>query len=302
MITGSSFTRGAFVAKVSVVIFVVIGLAELFSGFISGSVALVADGAHTLSDALISTIVWLGLKVSGHAPDGKFHYGYYRVETFSAIISAFVMIGVGIFILLRSYLAFLEPTEIQTPLLPLVISGVASISFWIMGFYKYRIAKQERTEALQLDAYNTLKSGLSSLFAFVGVFLSSFFVQTDALAGIGISFFIFVVAYSSVRGSALVLMDACECNDLIEAITKTSERIEGVKRVLAVRLRHSGPYILGDLRIQVDGGITIKESGRIIKMIRSTLKDIILNIGHLTVEIESESEEENDVELVSGNS
>ncbi len=283
-------------------IFVAIGTAELFSGYFSGSVALIADGSHTLSDALISTIVWLGLKVSGRAPDGKFHYGYYRVETFSAVISAFVMVGVGIFILIRSYQVFLEPTEIQAPFIPLVTAAVASISFWIMGFYKYRIAKEERSEALNLDAYNTMKSGLSSLFAFVGVFLSSFFVQTDALAGIGISFFIFVVAYTSVRGSALVLLDACECTDVIETIKLTSERIEGVEKVLTVRLRHSGPYILGDLHIQVDGGMTVKESDRIVRRIKATVKDLIPNLGRLTVEVESEGEEEQEARLSSGNS
>lgn len=302
MITGSSFPRGAFASKVSVVIFVVIGIAELFAGYFSGSVALIADGSHTLSDALISTIVWLGLKVSGRAPDGKFHYGYYRVETFSAVISAFVMVGVGIFILIRSYQVFLEPTEIQAPFIPLVTAAVASISFWIMGFYKYRIAKEERSEALNLDAYNTMKSGLSSLFAFVGVFLSSFFVQTDALAGIGISFFIFVVAYTSVKGSALVLLDACECTDVIETIKLTSERIEGVEKVLTVRLRHSGPYILGDLHIQVDGGMTVKESDRIVRRIKATVKDLIPNLGRLTVEVESEGEEEQEARLSSGNS
>jgi cation diffusion facilitator family transporter len=302
LITGSSFPRGAFVSKISVVIFVVIGTAELFSGYFSGSVALIADGSHTLSDALISTIVWLGLKVSGRAPDGKFHYGYYRVESFSAVISAFVMVGVGIFILIRSYQVFLEPTEIQTPLVPLVTAGVASVSFWTMGFYKHRIAKEEKSEALQLDAYNTMKSGLSSLFAFVGVFLSSFFIQTDALAGIGISFFIFVVAYTSVRGSALVLLDACECTDVIKTIKLTSERIEGVDKVLTVKLRHSGPYIFGDLHIQVDGGMKIKESDRIIGRIKATVKDLIPNLSHLTVEVQSESEEEQASRSASGKS
>lgn len=290
MITGSSFPRGAFASKVSVVIFVAIGVAEIFSGSFSGSVALVADGAHTLSDALISTIVWLGLKVSGRAVDGKFHYGYYRVETFSAIIAAFVMIGVGTFILIRSYIVFLEPMEIQTPTVPLVTAAVASISFWAMGFYKYRVAKEERTAALRLDAYNTMKSGLSSLFAFVGVFLSAYFVQTDALAGIGIAFFIFLVAYTSVRESALVLMDACECTDIIETIRSTAARIEGVKKVYAVRLRHSGPYILGELHIQVDGGMTIQESDRIVRRIKSSVKGLISNLARLAVEVESEGE------------
>jgi cation diffusion facilitator family transporter len=296
LITGSSFPKGAFASKVSVVVFIVIGIAELYAGFFSGSVALLADGTHTLSDALVSTIVWLGLKVSGRAPDGKFHYGYYRVETLSAIIAAFIMIGVGIFILIRSYLAFLEPSEIETPLLPLIVAGVASISFWTMGIYKYRISKKEKTEALKLDAYNTMKSGLSSLFAFIGVFTASYFVQTDALVGIIISFFIFIVSYITVRGSSLILLDACECTDVSHAIKTTSENIKGVKKVATVRLRHSGPYILGELKIQVDEKLTIKDSDKIITELKSKLKDLILNLGRLTVEVEPEPKDEPPVE------
>ncbi len=291
MTTRSSFPRGAFASKVSVVVFIIIGVAEVFSGIFSGSAALFADGAHTLSDALISTIVWVGLKFSGRAPDGKFHYGYYKVETFSSIIAAFVMIIVGIAILIRSYLEFLNPVEIKTPAVPLVIAAVASVSLWAMGFYKLRIAKEEGTGALQLDAYNTLKSGLSSLLAFAGIFLSTYFIQTDALAGIGISFFIFIVAYTSIRSSALVLMDACDCTDVIETIRSTARRVEGVKNLHSVMLRHSGHYLLGEIHIQVDGAMTVQETNRIVKKVKSSIKDIIPNLGHLTVEVEPESEE-----------
>ena len=60
----------------------------------------------------------------------------------------------------------------------------ASIPIWTMGLNKRRIAKGENSKALKLDAYNTLRSGLSSILAFIGILLSAYFVQTDALAGI----------------------------------------------------------------------------------------------------------------------
>ncbi|MCL5316900.1 MAG: cation diffusion facilitator family transporter [Thaumarchaeota archaeon] len=258
----------------------------------SGSAAIFADGAHTISDALISTIVWLGLKVSGRAPDGKFHYGYFRVETFSAVIAAFVLVGVGIVILVRSYFALLRPVEISNPVLPLVTAAAASGVDWGMGLVKRRIAKEEMSEALRLDSYNTMKSGLSSLFAFLGIFSATYFAEADALAGIGISFFVFVVAYTTVRESALVLMDACECFDVTDAIKSTAEGINGVKRVDSVRLRHSGPYIFGDLHIQVNGKTTVNESDKIIRRIKSAIKEIVPTLEQLTVEISSGEEEE----------
>lgn len=288
----SSFPRGAAASKISVAIFLAAGLFEIVVGVFSGSAAIFADGAHTLSDALISTIVWLGLKVSGRAPDGKFHYGYFRVETFSAVVAAFVLVGVGIVILVRSYFALLRPVVISNPVLPLVTAVVASSLFWGMGLVKRRIAKEEMSEALRLDSFNTMKSGLSSLFAFIGIFSAAYFSEADALAGIGISFFVFVVAYTTVRESALVLMDACECFDVTNAIKSTAEGINGVKRVDSVRLRHSGPYIFGDLHIQVNGKMTVHESDRVIRRIKSAIKEIVPTLEQLTVEISSGEEEE----------
>ena len=263
-------------------------MVEILTGFFSGSVALLADGALTLSDAVVSTIVWLGLRVAGQAPDGKFHFGYYRIENFSAIIAAFVMTVAGIFILIRSYFAFFEPIEIDNTIPPLLVAAIAAISIWTMGIYKRRIAKGENSKALKLDAYNTMKSGLASIVAFIGILLSAYFVQTDALAGIGISLFIFIVVYASVRESALVLVDACECPGTIETIKSTAEGIPGVKKAPIVRLRRSGPHVLGEMKIHVDRNMTIDESDTVVGRVKSSIKDLIPDLAGLTVEVESE--------------
>lgn len=288
----SSFPKGEIVSKVSVFVLLGVGLIEILVGIFSGSVAVLADGAHTFADGIISTIVWLGLKVSGRAPDGKFHYGYFRVETFSAVIVAFILVGVGIVILIRSYFALLRPVEITNSFSALFIAAVAAVAGWSLGFIKRRIAEDEMSAALRLDAYNTMKSGFTSFFAFMGVLLATYFPQADALAGIGISFFVFVVAYTTVRESALVLMDACECVDITDAIRSTAEGINGVKRVDAVKLRHSGPYIFGDLYIEVNGEIAVRESERIIRSIKSAIKEIVPNLEQLTVEVKSGEQEE----------
>ena len=289
MIQDPTYLRASFIAKASVPLFMAIGIIEILSGSFSGSVGLVSDGVHTLSDGLVSGIVWIGLRFARRGPDGKFHFGYYKVENLAALISAFAMAGIGVLILIRSYTAFFDPHPIEQSTLPLVVAGIASIIFWTLGLYKRKIAKLEKSKALLLDAYNTLKSGLSSLLAFIGVLLSSFFVQLDALAGIAISFFIFIVVFTSIRESAMVLVDACNCDITVDEIKKTVSAVEGVTKVKEAKLRPFGPNLLGQISVQVDGSISIQESDSIIKKVKKSVRNLIPAVSGITVEVESSS-------------
>ena len=284
-----TYLRASFIAKASIPFFMVIGIVEVLSGSFSGSVALVSDGVHTLSDGLVSGIVWIGLRFARRGPDGKFHFGYYKVENLAALVAAFAMAAIGVLILVRSYTAFFDPQPIEQSTLPLVVAAIASISFWILGLYKRKIAKAEKSKSLLLDAYNTLKSGLSSLMAFFAVLLSSFFVQIDALAGIAISFFIFVVVVTSIRESAMVLVDACNCDITVDEIKKTVSAVDGVKEVREARLRPYGPNLLGQISVQVDGSLSVRDSDSIVKKVKKSVRDLIPAVSGITVEVESSS-------------
>ncbi|HEU4823583.1 MAG TPA: cation transporter, partial [Nitrososphaeraceae archaeon] len=76
---------GQRIAKISVVTLIGIGVAELATGYISGSVVATADGLDSISDATISFIVLLGLRIAHRPPDKKFHFGYHKVESFAAL-------------------------------------------------------------------------------------------------------------------------------------------------------------------------------------------------------------------------
>ncbi len=71
---------GQRIAKISVITLIAIGIAELITGFLSGSVVATADGIDSISDAMISFIVLLGLRIAHRPPGKKFHFGYHKVE------------------------------------------------------------------------------------------------------------------------------------------------------------------------------------------------------------------------------
>ena len=75
---------GQRIAKISVVTLVSIGIAQIIVGQLSGSVVATADGIDSLSDAMISFIVLIGLRIVHRPGHRKFPFGYRKVESFSA--------------------------------------------------------------------------------------------------------------------------------------------------------------------------------------------------------------------------
>jgi len=289
-----SFGKGEKIAKTSVGMFILIGIVEFIFGVLSGSIALTADSAHTFTDALVSSITLFGLRVSRRSPDGKFHFGYYKVETFSAIVSALIMVVVGVFVVYRSYVGLITPEPLTTHFPAMGVALTASLIFLMLGLNKRKIAKKIGSKSFSFDAFNTLKSSATSFSAFLGIGFSYIgFFQMDAFAGMIISVFIFIVAYVTIKESSLVLLDAWSYNiDIVKTAKQLVEDVEGVKKAEDIRLRSTGPFVTGDVTIKVDGKITVEELKEIIIKIQESLRGQIPNLLRLVVQAEPLNEKE----------
>jgi len=280
--------KGGVVAAKSFVVLVLVGIVEVVVGTFSASVALIADGAHSFADAAVSLIVWVGLRLSRKAPDGKFHFGYYRVETFSSIVAAIFMSILGVVILYESYQVLLYARQIVNAELAMIVALVAASIAMVMSVYKRRQARRFDSLALKTDAFNSVKDFLTSMTAFFGVALSHFLgiIQTDSIAGIIIAIFIFTVAYYIIKEASLVLMDACSCTEIVSDIENLAKSIPHVRRVHSIRLRKLGPYVVGDMHVEVDGRMTVNQAHNITEQIEEKVKQEFDEIAEIKVRIE----------------
>lgn len=280
--------KGGTVAKKSFVVLVLVGIAEVFIGIFSSSLALIADGVQSFADAVVSLIVWVGLRLSGKAPDGKFHFGYYRVENFSSILAAFVLTVTGGVILYESYQGLLYPREIVNAEIAMATALLATIIAGVVLFFKARAARRYDSLALKADAFNSTKDVLTSITAFVGITLSKYLnvKVTDSIAGIIIAFFVFTVAYSVIKESSLILMDACQCQDIRLDIENIATSVKRVKEVHDIRMRKLGPYLVGDMHIVVDGDMSVKEADQIATQIEEQVKKEFDEVTEIKVRIE----------------
>jgi cation diffusion facilitator family transporter len=185
-------------------------------------------------------------------------------------------------------LEFLSPTEIVYAEIALTVAFTATLIASIQFIYKTRAAKKYDSLALKTDAFNSVKDVLTSLTAFFAIILSKYFniVQTDGIAGIIIALVVFTVAYTIIKEASLVLMDACQCSDIVSDVENIAKTVTHVKGVHDIRLRKLGPYVVGDMHVEVDGKMTVNEAHELITQIEEKIKQEFDEIAEIKVRIE----------------
>ena len=257
------YLQGERLAYLSAWTLSLLGLVEIAAGAFTGSIGLTADGIDSMSDALVSFLVWLGLKISRRTADERFHFGYYKIESFVAFVGGVALVGIAGAIFYRSYLGLLDPKPISLPALALAVLLVAGTVSLYRAFQMRKIAGKYNILSLKLDANNAIKDGSASFLVFFTVLASALgFHQMDAVGGMAVAVFILLVSYVVIKESSLVLLDAYHNPELVEDIREVVESEMGVK-VRDILLRAAGPYIQSELHIEVEGSMTVDQLDRI---------------------------------------
>ena len=287
LVTSSSartFQIGEKIAKLSVLTLLAIGVVELIVGCWTGSLGLKADGVDSLSDSIVSLIVWVGLHYSRRRPDARFHFGYHKVESLSALVVSFAMVGVATYIMYNAYRTFLNPTAIAYPALALAtLAACGSISTY-RAFQMRTIAKRYGLLSLRTDANNSIKDATGTVVVFVSIIGASLGIHAlDAVGGMIISIYILGVAYVAIRESSLVLLDACESPEMSAVLAEALKTVEGVEEVGNIRLRPSGLYLTGIISVLVDGHRTIAETEQLRRKLLEVVSAIIDPVGEISI-------------------
>jgi len=248
-----------------------------------------ADGVDSMSDAMISFIVLIGLRFARRPADRKFQFGYHKVESFAAMIAAIGMIAIGSFIVYHSYEGLIHPEEIQQPLLTMVVLAIAGGISLHRAFQMRRIANKYNLLSLKIDAKNSIKDGSASVLGFLSVLVATQFgfLQADAIGGLVIAGFIFSVAYVSLKQSSLILVDAWHNPVSADYIKRLIEqKFEAEVRVRSIKLRQTGIISRAEIHLEMDGNKPLNEVEMYLlnteRVIKSDIPgmDVVLVVPH----------------------
>jgi cation diffusion facilitator family transporter len=285
-LVNEGFLAGQRIAKISVITLISLGIVELLMGHISGSVVATADGVDSMSDAMISFIVLIGLKFARRPADRKFQFGYHKVESFAALIAAIGMIVIGSFIVYHSYEGLIHPEVIKQPLLTMVVLAIAGGVSLHRAFQMRTIANKYHLLSLKTDAKNSIKDGSASVLGFLSVLIATQygFLQADAIGGMIIAGFIFSVAYVSLKQSSLILVDAWHNPISVDYIKRLlEEKIEAGVNVRSIKLRQTGILSRAEIHVEIDGNKPMNEVEILMQKTEKVIKSNIPNMGVVLV-------------------
>ena len=281
-------SKGQLVAIISFFVNVGIGFFEVGFGLFFGSLALMADGVHSFVDAFVSLMVWLGIRYSQKKADGLFHYGYYKFDAIFSLFAAVIMVASGLVISYTGLRVYFNPAEQHHVSFDAVyIVLISIVTAVVLASSKQSYAKKSGLVSLRTDALNSLKDGAASIVALVGILLASFgFYAFDSLAGLVIGIFVIIAGYFAIKQSSLVLADAYGNPQMVEEMKKIASSVTGVHAIEDLRVRRNGPFLSVEMRVKVDGNMSVFEADRISQEVVRRMRESIVSVGRVTVKPE----------------
>jgi cation diffusion facilitator family transporter len=278
--------RGITVSRRSTFVLVVLSIAKVIVGLLSGSIALLADAAHTIMDIAGSVIVWLGLRLSLRKPTDLFPYGFYKAESICALIVCIIMIFTGAEILRDSLERFYVPSVISfRPVVIAVAIGSGFVSYFLAR-YKERSGREISSQGLRIESRHSFADVLNSALVCGSVFFTYLGISwVEPLAAVIISAFIFWAALTFGKDSIFSLMDVSAQPAMRKAIEDTILGTPEVKGVHALKVRRSGPFIFVEAHVEVDGRTSLEKAHAIADEVEDRVQEKFKEVDSTTIHV-----------------
>lgn len=197
---GQSSSKYAFIeGSVSIVINVILFGLKLWAGIVSGSLALIADAWHTLSDSASSIMLIVGERVAQKPPDHEHPFGHGRAQIITALFIGFLLAFVAVEFSIKGVNLFLEPKSANFGRLAIIVTIVSILLKEALAQMAFYYARKSGNPALKADGWHHRGDALSSVAVLIGIFLSDYWWGVDALLSLIIAGMLFYASFSIFR-------------------------------------------------------------------------------------------------------
>jgi len=260
-----------------------ITIAEIIGGLLSGSLALLSDAMHNLSDTIAIALSYFAFKIAEKPKDTKRTYGYKRAEILSAFINSSVLIVLSVLLMIEAFKRFSSPESINGNLM-IVVAFIGLMA----NLVSVLLLEKDSHANLNIKAsyLHLLGDTLSSVGVLAGGIAIKIWgvVWIDPLVTIAISLFILKEAWHVTKKTVDILMQASPSLDY-ERIKKDVEAIEHVKNI-----HHVHAWMINENTIHFEAHLDLSdmllsEVQLIYEQIEKLLKEDY-GVSHITLQAE----------------
>jgi cobalt-zinc-cadmium efflux system protein len=272
--------------QIALVLTGVFMLVEVVGGLISGSLALLADAGHMLTDTMALALAAIAFRVSARPADAKRSYGYHRFQILAAFVNGLTLVGIVFWILFEAINRFMSPNEVMGELM-LVVAGTGLLVN-VAAFLVLHGGDQENMN-LRGAALHVMGDLLGSVAAIVAALIIIFtgWMPIDPLLSVLVAALILRSAWDLLKRSAHVLLEgAPEWLDVRQMEDRISAAVPGI-----VSIHHVHVWGLTLQRVMLTMHICVAGGdGDPTETVRHVKKILLQEFGidHSTIEVEHE--------------
>ena len=269
---------------VAVGINVLLTFAQIMGGIISGSLSLIADALHNLSDAASLGIALFARKISRKPADEFKTFGYQRAEVIAALINLTLLITISLYLIYEAIWRIVEP-QVITGWIMVLVAGIALIVDTITALITYKMSKSS------INMKAAFLHNLADALASIGVILAGSFILlyewywVDTLVTFFIAGFVLWQGLTLLPKTIHLLMEGTPEGLSSEDIKLSAEQINGVEDVHHIHVWH-----LDEHRIALEAHVVVTANElKEVEVIKDKLKQLLkdkFNITHSTLEFE----------------
>ena len=208
---------------------------KALAGWLSGSIAILADSINNLSDAGSSVVSLLGFKLAGKKPDEDHPFGHGRYEYISGFIVAVLIVLMGFEIGKSSVSKIIHPEEIEGGILTIVILVVSILVKLYMALYNRNYGKKIKSLSMAATAVDSRNDSIATTMVLVSVLISKFFgLNVDGYCGLIVAGMILFSGFNTAK-------------DMIDPLLGNPPEKEFVDEVERIVLSHKNIIGIHDL-------------------------------------------------------
>ena len=214
---------GKFSSVVGIISNAILCVMKILIGWVSGSIAIVADGINNLADGASSIITLIGFKLSSAPADEDHPFGHERIENITGLIISFLIIIIGFTLGKESITKLINGNSTsEITFVTIIVMGISIlIKLWQAIFYR-KMAKAINSDALIASSKDSLNDSLSTSVVILGLIIIKLtnFTPIDSILGIGLAVFILISGIKMVIETINPLIGVMPTQEEIDQISE----------------------------------------------------------------------------------
>ena len=248
---------------------------KYLAGFLSGSIAIMADAFNNLSDAGSSFISLIGFVFSGKKPDLDHPFGHGRIEYLAGLGVSFLILLMGVELAKNSVQKILHPVSVQISTLSIAVLSASILVKLYMAYYNHAIGKKIRSATMAATATDSLSDAAATAVVLLAMlFLAVTGINIDGYCGILVAVFILAAGIGAAKETVSPLLGQAPDPEFVKEIKELVMQHEEVLGIHDMAVHDYGPgRVMVSLHAEVSGDGNIYELHDLIDRIERELKE-----------------------------